>query len=75
MKVSLMAFAVLFKILSAYCALLWHKGRFVMKKILIVTFYGTSQCAERILNKTAKAINETFAGLKLMLQGFRIYFV
>ena len=31
--------------------------------------------AERILNKTAKAINETFAGLKLMLQGFRIYFV
>ena len=36
---------------------------------------NTSQYAERILNKTAKAINETFAGLKLMLQGFRIYFV
>ena len=33
-----------------------------------------SQCVEGILNKTAKAINETFAGLKLMLQGFRIYF-
>ena len=33
------------------------------------------QYAERILNKIAKAINETFAGLKLMLQGFRIYFV
>ena len=33
-----------------------------------------TQYAERILNKTAKAINETFAGLKLMLQGFRIYF-
>ena len=33
-----------------------------------------SQCVERIFNKTAKAINETFAGLKLMLQGFRIYF-
>ena len=32
-----------------------------------------TQYAERILNKTAKAINETFAGL--MLQGFRIYFV
>ena len=36
---------------------------------------GPTQYAERILNKTAKAINETFAGLKLMLQGFRIYFV
>ena len=34
-----------------------------------------AQYAERILNKTAKAINETFARLKLMLQGFRIYFV
>ena len=34
----------------------------------------TPQYAERILNKIAKAINETFAGLKLMLQGFRIYF-
>ena len=33
------------------------------------------QYAERILNKTAKAINKTFAGLKLMLQGFIIYFV
>ena len=36
---------------------------------------NATQCAERILNKSAKAINETFAGLKLMLQGFRIYFV
>ena len=34
-----------------------------------------SQCVERILNKTAKAINENLTGLKLMLQGFRIYFV
>ena len=34
-----------------------------------------SQYAERILNKTAKAINETITGLKLMLQDFRIYFV
>ena len=31
--------------------------------------------AERILNEIAKAINDTFAGLKVMLQGFRIYFV
>ena len=29
----------------------------------------------RILDKDEKAINETFTGLKLMLQGFRIYFV
>ena len=33
-----------------------------------------TQYAERILNKIAKAINETFAGLKFMLQRFRIYF-
>ena len=32
------------------------------------------QYAERILNKTAKAMNETLSGLKLLLQGFRIYF-
>ena len=39
------------------------------------TFTNVTQCVERILNKTAKAINETFTGLKLMLQGFRIHFV
>ena len=33
------------------------------------------QYAERILNKTAKAIKETFAGFEFILQGFRIYFV
>ena len=33
------------------------------------------QCDDKILNKTEKAINETFAGLKLMLQGFTIYYV
>ena len=33
------------------------------------TFVFPSQCVERILNETAKAINETFTGLKLMLQG------
>ena len=50
---------------------------FTFKQLLSVTFGGRqiSQYAERILNKTAKAINETFAGLKLMLQGFRIHFV
>ena len=46
----------------------------VLTKIFIFEYKG-SQCAERILNKTAKCNNETFAGLKLMLQGFRIYFV
>ena len=34
-----------------------------------------SQCVEMCLNKTAKAINETFTRLKLMLQGFRVHFV
>ena len=34
-----------------------------------------SQYAEWILNKIAKATNETFTGLKCMLQGFRICFV
>ena len=38
-----------------------------------LTYY--TQYVERILNKTAKAINETFTGLKLMLQGLRICFV
>ena len=31
-----------------------------------------SQFAEQILNKIAKSFNETFTGLKFMLQGFRI---
>ena len=35
----------------------------------------TTQCAEWILNKIAKPLNETFTGLKCMLQGFRICFV
>ena len=39
-----------------------------------IAIYFNTQCAKWILNKIAKAINETFAGLKLMLQGFRIYF-
>ena len=32
-------------------------------------------CAEGILNKIVKAINEIFAGLKCMPNGFRTYFV
>ena len=36
---------------------------------------GNSQCAEMILNKVAKTINQSFTGLKCMLQGFRICFV
>ena len=34
-----------------------------------------TQCAEKILNKIAEAINEIFAALECMPQGFRIYFV
>ena len=33
------------------------------------------QCAERILDKIAKAIHETFAALKCTPQGFRICLV
>jgi len=36
---------------------------------------GGTQCVEGILNEIAKAINRTFAGLKSMPQGFRIYLV
>ena len=39
------------------------------------TFEGKTQCAEWISNKIAKPLNETFKGLKCMLQGFGIYFV
>ena len=35
----------------------------------------STQFAEKILKKIAKAINKTFKGLKCMLQGQRIYFV
>ena len=33
-----------------------------------------AQCVERILNKIAKPVNKTYAGLKSTLQRFRIYF-
>ena len=33
-----------------------------------------TQYTERIFNRIAKAINETFTGRKCMPQGFRIYF-
>ena len=36
---------------------------------------NSAQCAEKILNEIAKAINETFTELKCMLLGLRIYFV
>jgi len=39
------------------------------------SFEVLSQCVEKIFNKTAKAIHETFAGLKIMPQGFRKYFI
>ena len=54
------------------------KFELLLHKTVLVMFLWAStvsQCVERILNKAAKAINKTFAGLKLMLQGFRIYFV
>ena len=31
-----------------------------------------ANCAERILNKTVKTFNETFAGLTFMLRRFRV---
>ena len=71
-KVSLMAFAVLFKILSMHCDKALNTEKLIFQGFSPL---AQAQCVERILNKTAKAINETFAGLKLMLQGFRIYFV
>ena len=43
--------------------------------LMLSMVHCKSQYAEKILNKTGKAINETLAGLKLMPQGFRIYFV
>ena len=46
---------------------LLHNGYILSGPILSVPL---TQRVERNLNKTAKAINETFAGLKLMLQGF-----
>ena len=33
-----------------------------------------TQCAEKILDKIAKPLNETFTESKSMLQGFRICF-
>ena len=40
-----------------------------------VCVFVSKMSTERILNRIAKAINETFTGLNFMLQGFRIYFV
>ena len=34
-----------------------------------------AQCAEGILNKIAKPLNETFTGLNCMLKGLRIVFL
>ena len=56
----------------------WFTEKEEKKSILYIKPYRNimmgpcTQYAEMILNKTAKAINETFTGLKLMLQGFRI---
>ena len=55
-------------------AKVYRLTRYVFIKAFIRTRM-IAKCIERILNKTAKAINETFAGLKLMLQGLRKYFV
>ena len=48
---------------------------YIAKQTSLTPSEVEAQCTERILNKTAKAINETFAGLKPMLQAFGIYFV
>ena len=45
------------------------------KQSTIETKTNSSQYAEWILNKIAKATKETFTWLKWIFQGFRIYFV
>ena len=40
----------------------------------LLPIINLSQCTERISNKIANPLNETFKGLKCMLQGFRICF-
>ena len=43
--------------------------------LYVCTYDNVTQCAERIFNKIAKAINKTSAGWKYMPQGLRVYFV
>ena len=45
-----------------------------VKSQSITTVHNFTQCVERILNKIALPVNKTYAGLKSMLQRFRIYF-
>ena len=46
-----------------------------LNKINNVVQKIVTQCAEKILDEIAKAINETLAGLKYIPYKFRIYFV
>ena len=66
MKVSLMAFAVLFKILSTHCLFCSKLNQLFGDGDAESCNYSHSQCTEKILDKIAKAINKTFAGLKCM---------
>ena len=52
-----------------------HLATFHATLVRIGLRVRVTQCAERILNKIAKPLNETFIGLKFMAQGFRICFV
>ena len=51
-----------------------YKAVAKFKKIFVETADDATQCVERILNKIAKPVNKTYAGLKSTLQRFRIYF-
>ena len=53
----------------------FQEAKTLTKYEVIFTFYPlNSQRVERILNKIALPVNKTYAGLKSMLQRFRIYF-
>ena len=60
------------------CLMVFNLNHFFYELIFcfwIISQHFLSQCAEWILDKIAKPLNETFTGLKCMLQGFRICFV
>ena len=59
----------------------FHKSQDLLQNVMNKNFLpGLCQitaphCVGGILNEILKAINDTFTGLKLVIQGFRIYIV
>ena len=53
-------------------------SKFIVSKVAahdpVISNQHITQCAEIILNRIAKPLNETFTGLMYILQEFRIYF-